>query len=238
MTTAATAIVGDRVVFDVSDANITDLNYYTIGSTTSDTPLPVFLDGFSASPREDRVVLEWATESEVNNEFFLVERSLDNQVFFEIARVAGQGTTNRRTEYSLSDTQVEPGMRYYYRLADQDFNGNITYHNTIEVVMTAGVDEGNNVGAAFTLSANYPNPFNPSTTIEYRVLEAGNLSLAVYDALGREIDILTTGFHEKGDYRITWNGRDKAGREVPSGIYYYQIRRQAVLETRQMLLLK
>ncbi len=78
---------------------------------------------------------------------------------------------------------------------------------------------------AFQLTRNYPNPFNPSTIIEYSVPDAAAglpLSLRVYDLSGREIRSLVTTPHAAGDFQVEWRGRDDAGRKVSSGIYFYR----------------
>ena len=71
----------------------------------------------------------------------------------------------------------------------------------------------------FTLSPNYPNPFNSLTTINYEIFNPGNVNLAIYDIRGREIMKLYDGFRSSGKYEATWNGNDQVGKEVSSGIY-------------------
>ncbi|HEX9007044.1 MAG TPA: FlgD immunoglobulin-like domain containing protein, partial [Bacteroidota bacterium] len=71
----------------------------------------------------------------------------------------------------------------------------------------------------FALFQNYPNPFNPSTTISYTLPAACNVTMTVYDGLGREVIELVRGYRPPGAYRATWNGRDQFGDLVGSGIY-------------------
>lgn len=85
---------------------------------------------------------------------------------------------------------------------------------------------------------NYPNPFNPSTTIRYTLLAATRAQLTVYDALGRRVRTLAAGPHEAGSHSVFWDGRDDAGRPVASGVYVYQLRTTAETFTDRMLLLK
>ncbi len=77
---------------------------------------------------------------------------------------------------------------------------------------------GDEVPKSFAFSQNYPNPFNPSTTLKYGLPAAGEVSLVVYDVLGREVAILTRGNHEAGYYSATWNATTAA-----SGIYFAQL---------------
>jgi len=75
------------------------------------------------------------------------------------------------------------------------------------------------------LLLNYPNPFNQTTTINYSVTNAGNIKLIIYDLLGREIRTLVDEYQTVGPQSTEWNGTDKKGTKVPSGTYFYQIRR-------------
>jgi hypothetical protein len=66
---------------------------------------------------------------------------------------------------------------------------------------------------------NYPNPFNPSTTLAFRVGRPSQVELAVYNLMGRKVRTLKKGIYAPGTYRIAWDGRDNRGRELPSAIY-------------------
>jgi hypothetical protein len=77
---------------------------------------------------------------------------------------------------------------------------------------------------AASLGQNYPNPFNPTTTIEYRVRDAGPVTLVVFDLAGQIVRHLETGFMPPGFHTAHWNGRDNSGLKVASGIYLYELR--------------
>ncbi len=93
---------------------------------------------------------------------------------------------------------------------------------------------------AFTLSQNAPNPFNPSTTINYQVPDGRNelVSLKVYDISGRLIATLVNEIREPGTYSVFWNGTDSSGRQVSSGVYFYRMAAGDFIQTRKMVLLK
>jgi len=91
---------------------------------------------------------------------------------------------------------------------------------------------------SFELSQNYPNPFNPSTTIQYRLPESGNVKLTVYDINGKEIATLLNGFMEEGTHNIIWGGRNNAGQQAASGIYFYTLNAGNFKQTKKMILLK
>jgi len=86
---------------------------------------------------------------------------------------------------------------------------------------------------AFQLLQNYPNPFNPSTQITYTLAKSTNVSLRIYDILGREIATLVNGKNQPGEHTITWNASN-----VPSGVYFYRIVAGDFVQTKKMVLTK
>jgi flagellar hook assembly protein FlgD len=90
----------------------------------------------------------------------------------------------------------------------------------------------------FTLDQNYPNPFNPTTTISYALPKASNVSLVVFNALGQKVAELVNAEQAAGSYTVNWNGKDLSGKNVSSGIYFYQIKTADVSMTKKMMLLK
>ncbi|MFB0516720.1 MAG: T9SS type A sorting domain-containing protein [Candidatus Neomarinimicrobiota bacterium] len=95
-----------------------------------------------------------------------------------------------------------------------------------------------NVPAAFYMESNYPNPFNPVTTICYDLPQASDVSLVVYDILGRKIVRLVDGHMRAGYHHVVWNGRDADGREVTSGLYIARLVTPDYTKSIKMLLLK
>ncbi len=80
------------------------------------------------------------------------------------------------------------------------------------------------VPEGFVLHSNYPNPFNPTTTIRYEIREAGQVTLAVYNVLGQQVAELISGSQQQaGVYEVNWDGRDAAGQTVASGVYLYRL---------------
>lgn len=90
----------------------------------------------------------------------------------------------------------------------------------------------------FQLKQNYPNPFNPTTTIEFYLAKQGNYRLDIYDVLGRKVRSLVNGLQPAGAQRITWDGRDDAGKMVSAGIYFYTLKGENFKQTRKMLMIK
>ena len=97
------------------------------------------------------------------------------------------------------------------------------------------------VPKSFTLRQNYPNPFNPSTTIEFTIRGEGlqDVALDVFNILGQKVISLVNDQREPADYQIQWNGANKSGQRVASGIYLYRLKvGGAGFKTKKMMLLK
>ena len=90
----------------------------------------------------------------------------------------------------------------------------------------------------FSLHQNYPNPFNPATTLRFDLPEAAAVRLVVYDIQGREVARLLDGRWEAGYHQVVWDGRDRRGREVPSGIYIARITAPKYTRSIKMVLLR
>ncbi|KAA3637035.1 MAG: T9SS C-terminal target domain-containing protein [Calditrichaeota bacterium] len=91
---------------------------------------------------------------------------------------------------------------------------------------------------SFTLSQNYPNPFNPETAIEYSIPARANVSIEVFNVLGQKVKTLVDKNHAAGVYRIVWDGMNKSGKKVSSGVYLYKLTTDDFSETKTMILLK
>jgi len=90
----------------------------------------------------------------------------------------------------------------------------------------------------FELGQNYPNPFNDQTLIQFFLPEEAQTRITVFDILGREIKILNDKILIPGTYTIRWDGRDKIGLKVPTGIYFYRFNTNAFTDVRKMIYLK
>lgn len=90
----------------------------------------------------------------------------------------------------------------------------------------------------FTLFPNYPNPFNPSTTLGYSLPKTGNVNVKVYDVTGRKIKTLFSGVQERGINYLQWNGDNDFNNQVGSGVYFYKIQAEHGLLTGKMILMK
>lgn len=90
----------------------------------------------------------------------------------------------------------------------------------------------------FTLLPNFPNPFNPQTTIRYESGQNSNIKLAIYDIRGRLVKVLFQGVQTAGEHSMVWNGTDENGRIVASGVYLLKLQSNGFSQTRKLTLLK
>jgi hypothetical protein len=88
------------------------------------------------------------------------------------------------------------------------------------------------------LHPNFPNPFNPSTSIRYAIARESFVRLAVFDVLGRRVKILVAGVSGAGEYRVAWDGKDESGIDLDSGIYLVRLEADGAVQTHKMVLLR
>ncbi len=99
--------------------------------------------------------------------------------------------------------------------------------------MITDVEEVEQLPNYFALEQNYPNPFNPNTQIKFSIPQSSNVVIKVFDILGNEIETLVNEEKTVGTYEVTWNAVN-----LPSGVYFYQLKAGTFVQTRKMLLIK
>ncbi len=190
-------------IYQWTGIDIDDNLRFTIGSVDySATPLPIELISFEASPRSSSSVeLKWETASEINNDFFTIERSKHGQNWVELEKVKGAGNSTNKLSYHLFD--VSPlGGTSYYRLKQTDFDGEYSYSEIEAVFIENSEKEKISI---------YPNPTKNFVSIVGRISEIEELK--IYNTLGKEISSKVQ-FIQQSDSRITLNLS-----KLPKGIY-------------------
>ena len=194
-------------------------------------PLPVELTSFEAVTGNGQVQLQWRTESETDNDHFvLYKRTAGTEEFSAMTQIPGHGTISIPQEYQYTDRSVVNGVTYEYQISDVDINGRETRHN-LTVSATPSFDAM--VVSEYTLHQNYPNPFNSSTIIRFDIKEAGKVSLKIFDLMGREVATLVNSELSSGSHTVSW---DASG--LASGIYLYKMEAGDYRLTKKMLFLK
>jgi len=191
--------------------------------------IPVELLSFSATAEAGIVNLFWSTATETNNSGFLIERkSLSEQSkvsdWMSVGFIEGNGTSTEKHFYSYADQPILAG-NYLYRLKQIDYDGTFEYSNEVEI----------NVGIPlnFSVDQNFPNPFNPLTTIKFAIPISGNVKISIFNSLGENVETLLDKFFNAGYHTIDWNAS-----KYSSGVYYYRLESGKYSEVKKMILLK
>jgi hypothetical protein len=212
--------VGNRTF--IIDESGPDMDLPIVKWDNWDCPLAVEFGTFAAVAGYNVITLNWNTLSEVDNARFEIER--DGSL---MTQVASLGNTTSGHSYSFVDHSVVNGSHYSYTLFAVDLSGSRAELATTDAVA------GGAVSSEYMLSANFPNPFNPSTTIAYSLANAGLVNLKVYDLTGRVITTLVNENQESGSHTVSFDGVN-----LPSGIYYYRLTAGSFSATNKMVLMK
>jgi len=143
----------------------------------------------------------------------------------------GTGWINDNCEYISGCDWVADSVDYTAAF----FN---SMDNCIEACFLASNDEINQLPQAFNLYNNYPNPFNPVTTLRYDIPENSHVTITIYDMLGRQVKTLINQTQDAGYRSIIWDATNDYGKPVSAGLYLYQIQAGEYMQTKKMVLLK
>ena len=108
----------------------------------------------------------------------------------------------------------------------------------IDYVATMTEEILNNIPSVYSLSQNYPNPFNPITKMNYALPKRSRVIISVYNVLGQEVTTLLNKEQDYGYHTVTWNGTDRIGKQVASGVYFARLTTKNFSQTKKMLMLK
>jgi hypothetical protein len=202
------------------DGSAPDLGAYEYGWV-----VPVELASFSASISGSDILLKWTTATEVNNLGFEVQKKFNDNEFRTISFVTGAGTITEKKEYNFIDKNVSSGI-ISYRLKQIDLDGTFSLSDEVQVNLI--------LPGEFSLQQNYPNPFNPATSITFSLLEAGNVSLKVYNIIGEiAATVINNELMEPGSYKFSI---DLQG--LSSGTYIYVLTQGEKVLSKKMILMK
>jgi hypothetical protein len=169
------------------------------------------MTSFTAAIQGTSALLKWETKTETNNAGFQIERSVaGSNVWAQVAFVNGAGTSNAPLSYSYEDKNLDNGG-YVYRIKQVDNvgGGSEYFYANADV----GASKGLQLGSA------YPNPFNPSTKMQFSVPQTGHASLKVFNMLGQEVATMFDGIAEAGHFiQATFNGS-----RLASGVYFARL---------------
>ncbi|MDZ7724708.1 MAG: GEVED domain-containing protein [candidate division KSB1 bacterium] len=211
--------------------------YAQLGDTD---PVAVSLASFDAQLDNNAVILTWTSENEVDHAGYTVSRSESKtgpfKALFSGLITEPDSKQGALKSYAYTDSQVRSDKTYYYRLNAVDLSGGSQPFGPVKVT-TTGIEQKIAVDQ-YWISDNYPNPFNPSTVIEYRLPEASFVHLEIYDINARLITTLVSQSQGSGRYRVEWDATNNAGASVSSGTYFYRFRAGDVTQNGSMIYMK
>lgn len=190
-------------------ASDTSIYVYLIRAYLSESPLPPFIEEFTADTTDillgDKVTLSWKVKN-------------SDQIV-----ISGVGSDTN----SIGSVNVYPENDTSYTLTAINDDGEVS-SDPINI----------SVDVLFKLYQNYPNPFNGSTTIPFDIETDSKVKLVIYNILGQKINTLVNKNCNAGHYDITWNGQNNYGNLVPSGIYFYKIETDSNLKVKKLVYIK
>ena len=208
------------------------LNYlgYSVGNQgliykyADSSYIPVEIVSFTGFYEKEKIMLSWVTASEINNNGFEIQKSKDKEIWQTIGFVNGSGSSTEFNNYNYIDNTTLYETNYY-RLKQIDYDGTYKYSQIIEISLFL---------SNFQLYQNFPNPFNPNTTIKYIVSQRSFVRISLYDIRGEKVADLINEEKQPGIHSIEFTNRN-----LSSGIYLYRmITSYGYNSTKKLIILK
>lgn len=180
----------------------------------------------------------WTTAAEVDASHFEVQVTSEPTAtgFFTVATEPAVNPPIGSTDYEVDVEDPAAAGWTFVRIVAFDTSGHYVYSDVEELDPLSGTPQ-TTPNAGYVLHPNRPNPFNPRTLITFDVpAGGGTVTLDIYDARGRRVRRLGTGFHGEGRHQTSWDGADERGKPVPSGTYFCCLSAAGHCYTRKLIL--
>ena len=188
--------------------------------------------GVVAGISDGVVYLEWAPSDANDLDYYAVYRSTDPEF------LPGEENMIGSSEGSDFADDVEELGDYYYAVTAFDIHENESDPSELVNVTLLSLEDIHGLPEVFTLHQNYPNPFNPNTQIQYALPTDANVSIVIYDLMGRQIRTLVNQQISAGYHSVMWNATSEMGSPVSAGVYIYTITANDFRDVKKMILLK
>ena len=195
--------------------------------TPDDIEVETALLSYSTELNPGKIILRWETSKKLGA--FRIYRLIKGESYPEIINIDIEEITEN--SYILRDTQVTSNGSYRYtvKYIKEDGRENTLFQT----------DFLKPLSSPFILYQNHPNPFNPSTTIEFSIPAKGKVSISIFDSSGKLIkELLKDKSVSEGRHNAVWDGSNGAGKRVPSGIYFYRLTFKGKSITKKMVLIR
>jgi hypothetical protein len=222
-------VSGAGTVSDPYIASVSGITQFSSFGVGNDGALPVELIAFYCEPNNTDISLYWNTTTEINSNSFEIERrELSGKMWLKVGTVHANFLSNSPKSYSFTDRNLKPGG-YQYRLKMEDNDGSFQYSKTVEVQAKLSI--------GLELCQNFPNPFNPSTRINYKIPFDANVLIEVFNVLGAKVAQLVNEFKGAGYYHVEFNP-SLSNLAISSGVYYYKITANDIRTEKSLNILK
>jgi hypothetical protein len=224
---------GFRITAAHADVNGKTKSFFVDKMVNSALTVPSGFIDFGAvwDSSGNQVKVSWGVNSEISINRYAVERSPDGSLFTEVGSVPAKGNTDTTARYSFYDN-VGSLTKATYRIRQITNDGGQVTTPGINFSLT-GIDGQTFSPLTFDLQQNFPNPFNPATTIQFQVPAAARTTLTVFDILGRKISTVIDQEISAGSHAVTWDSST-----VSSGIYFYRLTSGNYTDTKKMIVAK
>jgi len=186
---------------------------------------------------DDELTLNWTIPEEIESELQIHLISYENGEEIDMREQSEYSYSIPKTMGKSSAPAKNANPRSFRKISEDD----VLLHKfaiTVQHSDATGVDETSLIPDEYYLKQNFPNPFNPSTTIEYGIPEAGNVSILIYNILGQEVRNLVNIKQVAGMHSVRWDGKDNWGVDVGSGVYFYKISANKFQQIQKLILLR
>ena len=206
---------------------------YVRGGVTLSVTLSYFNAFFNGF---DSVALQWETQTETNNLGFYILRSTEPEAVNAtvVSELIPAANTSQGAVYYFEDNSLYDDGLYYYWLQDVSFAGAIELHGPAlaQVTLNVGGNQSPSIPLKTGFVRNYPNPFNPSTQLEYYLEKGAEVEFQVYNLKGQLVDQITLRHQDSGFHRYTWKP------QLSSGVYMIRFTAEGKSNTRKVILAK
>jgi len=223
-----------RLVYDGSGVgNVATVLLDDVEVFTDIVPVPLAVTGLSAGVLPGGIELQWDVRATLTLDGFYVSRRIDGAEELELLTGLLAPDTRSFTDTGAPETGT---LRYVVTAVATDG----TEVASREKVVTLRTDPPlpGSAPPPIALSYGAPNPFRANTSITISVPEGGEASLVVYDVRGRLVRQLAAGAHAPGDHAVSWDGRDRNGRRVAAGTYFFRLNAGGETHTRKVVLIR
>ena len=194
--------------------------------------IPVFNPpvNLAGEAEEDSIILIWESPQGIPETMTLA----GYKVYRDSLAITGVIET---TQYTDTNISLNNTYRYFVTAVYVNPDGESIPSNE-EIINYVSENDLTITPTITKLNNNYPNPFNPETTISFSLKEASNVQIEIFDIKGRKVKTLINKEYNHGNHTITWNAKDDKGKELSSGMYFYRMKTNTKIETKKMLLIK